>query len=180
MTSFCRNPSEWQRLDWRLIQSGSIALYFHPPVLERDLGELKAHGYAIYEFRCDSWASEEMMHRDMKQVLKFPDYYGHNLHALQDCLSDLEIPDHSGVALVLHRFDAFAKAAGATVYPHAERAVAEFVLDVLATAARYLMLTGSRFIAMVQSNDPQIGFERLGCVSATWNPKEWLNKNRGL
>jgi len=81
---------------------------------------------------------------------------------------------------VFHRFDSFAKAAGATRYPSAGRTIAEFVLDIMASTSRDQMLTGSRFLCMVQSDDPQIRFERLGCIDAMWNPREWLNKNRGL
>lgn len=129
-------------------------------------------------FHCESWISAQIMHNDLKHTLKLPDYYGSNLQALQDCLSDFKVPDAGGVALVLHRFDEFAKSAGAAIYGGAEHNVAEFVLDVLADTARYLILTGSRFLTMVQSNDPQIRFERLGCISAVWNPKEWADNNR--
>jgi hypothetical protein len=50
MAPFTRHPAEGQRLDWRLIQNGSIALYFRSSILEHDIGELKAEGYEIYEF----------------------------------------------------------------------------------------------------------------------------------
>jgi RNAse (barnase) inhibitor barstar len=178
MAPFTRHPVEGQRLDWRLIQNGSIALYFRSSILEHDIGELKAEGYEIYEFHCESWISDQIMHKDLKHTLKLPDHYGSNLQALQDCLSDFKVPDTGGVALVLHRFDEFAKSAGAAIYGGAEHNVAEFVLDVLADTARYLMLTGSRFLTMVQSNDPQIRFKKLGCISAVWNPKEWADNNR--
>ncbi len=180
MTSFSRDPSEWQRLDRQLILNGGIALYLKASILQDDTAWLKTHGYQIYELHCESWSSDAVMHQDFKHILKFPDYYGENLDALKDCLSDLEVPDSGGIALVLHRFDVFAKSAGATVYPHAQRTIAEFLLVILATTTRDLMLTGSRFITMAQSDDPRIQFEKLGSVSAIWNPKEWLNKNRGL
>ena len=180
MTAFTRDTSRWQRLDWQLLLNGGVALYFKDPILLADAGWLKDNGYLIYEFSCDKWSSIDIMHADLQDKLHFPDYYGKNLDALDDCLSDIEPPEHGGVAVVLHRFDSFAKAAGATRYPSATRTVAEFVLDSMSSTSRYQMLTGSRFLCMVQSDDPQIRFEQLGCVEAWWNPREWLNKNRGL
>jgi len=180
MTSFTRDTSEWQRLDWRLLQNGGVALYFKQQVLLEGIGWLKENGYSIYEFFCDQWTSNDIMHADLQDKMHFPDYYGKNLDALNDCLSDIEPPEHGGVAVVLHGFDSFARAAGAIRYPSASRTVAEFVLDIMASTSRYQMLTGSRFLCMVQSDDPQIRFERLGCIDAEWNPREFLNKNRGI
>jgi hypothetical protein len=42
------------------------------------------------------------------------------------------------------------------------------------------MLFGKRLIILVQSDDPLIVFDGLGGVRATWNSREWLNKNRGV
>lgn len=180
MTAFTRETSEWQRLDWQLLLNGGVTLYFNPSILLQDIAWLRENGYLAYEFSCDGWGSQAAMHADIQEKLRFPDYYGKNLDALQDCLSDVEPPANGGVCVVFHRFDSFAKAAGATRYPSASRTVAEFVLDIMASTSRYQMLTGSRFLCMVQSNDPEIRFEQIGCVDAMWNPREWLNKNRGL
>ena len=35
------------------------------------------------------WDTPEKAHADLAQALSFPDYYGHNLDALHDCLTDL-------------------------------------------------------------------------------------------
>lgn len=180
MTAFTRDTSEWQRLDWQLLLNGGVVLCFKESVLLEDVDWLQENGYLIYEFFCDQWTSVAVMHADFQDKLHFPEYYGKNLDALDDCLPDIEPPERGGVAVVLHRFDSFAKSAGAIRYPSAMRTVAEFVLDSMASTSRYQMLTGSRFLCMVQSDDPEIQFQQLGCVDAMWNPREWLNKNRGL
>lgn len=35
------------------------------------------------------WMTPQDAHRALKEALGFPDYYGHNLDALHDCLTDL-------------------------------------------------------------------------------------------
>ena len=36
-----------------------------------------------------AWNTPEKAHADLAQALNFPEYYGHNLDALHDCLTDL-------------------------------------------------------------------------------------------
>jgi RNAse (barnase) inhibitor barstar len=110
MSVFSGDPSERQQLDWQLFQNGAVALYFSTDVLSEDLLWLRDHGYEPHEFDCEQWTSPELVHSDFKRVLKFPEYYGNNLDALNDCLSDLAIPSESGTALVFHRYDSYARA----------------------------------------------------------------------
>jgi len=42
------------------------------------------------------------------------------------------------------------------------------------------LLLGQRLLALVQSDDPRIRFERIGAVPVNWNPREWLDSDRGL
>ncbi len=37
-----------------------------------------------------AWDTPEKAHADLARALKFPDYYGHNLDALMDCLRYLD------------------------------------------------------------------------------------------
>ena len=39
---------------------------------------------------CGGIATKEELHAHIAQALCFPDWYGHNLDALMDCLTDLE------------------------------------------------------------------------------------------
>jgi barstar (barnase inhibitor) len=179
MSIFANGPDDWQRLDWRLLQDGGVTLYFRQTALETDLQWLRANHYDVYNFQSGSWDSELSLHQDFQATLGFPDYYGRNFNALNDCLRDLAVPDSGGTALVLQSFDAYASGAGAATRGSG-RSDAEVVLNVLATASRTFLLYGLRFLTLVQSDDPKIHFDRLACISAHWNPKEWLNKNRGL
>lgn len=172
MAAFNDDPSEWERLDWRLFQNGAVAMYHKRDLLSEDVSWLRDHRYQVYEFNCEAWTSEATVHDEFKRTLNFPDYYGHNLNALHDSLSDIAVPNEGGVALVFYRYDNYAAIGGP--------ASAEVILDILADTSRFLLLTGRRFLVMIQSDDPRIRFEKIGCISATWNPREWLDKSRGL
>jgi|SRR5215831_6350245 len=86
--------------------------------------------------------------RPCKSGLSFPDYYGRNLDALNDCMwEDVAIPDKGSLVLVFRHYDRFANA----VQRADARSFAELVLRVFARAVRYDLLFGHRLIIAVQS-----------------------------
>jgi RNAse (barnase) inhibitor barstar len=171
MAAFSTDETEWQRLDLRLLQNSPVALYLRPAVLDEDLARLRTEGYKMDEFDCSKWHAEADFHADVAVRLAFPDYYGRNLDAFNDCIGEIEVPDSGGRAIVLRRFDSFARR---------EPRVAQVVLDILASASWHCLLFGRRLLALVQSDDPRIQFEPIGAHPALWNPREWMDKNRGL
>ena len=171
MSAFDDDPAEWQRLDWQLLQNSSINLYHSPAILAADIHWLTSNGYAVRSLEGAEWQSSQEFLVALGAVLRFPDYFGRNLNALNDCLSDLEVPQEGSMALVLHEFERFAA-------PF--RPAAQAVLDILAGNARLFLLTGRRFLTLVHSSDPGITFEPVGATPVIWNPKEWLNSKRGL
>jgi RNAse (barnase) inhibitor barstar len=171
VATFTDDPSEFQRLDWRLLQNGPVVLYLRRDVLEPDLAWLQEHHYEVKWLDCLAWSDERSMHLAMASTLSFPDYYGMNLNALNDCVSDLGIPAEGGLVLVFSRFDAFSSR-------HED--AAQGVLDILAGNARRFLLFGRRLLILVQSDDPRVCFAPVGATAVNWNPKEWLDRNRGL
>ena len=178
MATFDAQEQKKETLDWRILRDGGIALYWRREYLDQDLEWFRKQNYQIYSFDCEKWASGGM-HADFQRTLSFPSYYGSNLDALDDCLEDLSVPERGGTVMVLNRLDAFRESHGATLLPSG-RTEAEIVLDILARASRYFLLTSRRFLTLVQSDDPRIQFDRLGGIAAIWNWRESLNKNRGL
>lgn len=162
-------PAEPQRLDWRLLERGAIALYYRSSVLSADLGWLRHQNYLIHELNASAWDNADVFHADARRVLGFPAYYSSNLASWIDCLAELEVPDESGMALVFRRYDVFAKA-----QPH----LAQTILDSIESTSRRFLLTGRRLLALVQSDDPRIRFDRVGAMPVTWNPREWLDSDR--
>jgi len=171
MAIFRDEVEEFQQLDWELLRDGAINLYFRPEFLSEDVEWLRAHNYRLDSFDCSAWLSEKDMHEALASGLEFPSYYGRNLDALNDCISDLEIPEESGRVLVFHRYDLFA-----SKFPKA----AWIILDIIETNSRHQLLFGKRLLTLVQSDDPRISFEPVGGRPAMWNRREWFNQSRGL
>jgi RNAse (barnase) inhibitor barstar len=185
MANFKADEINVEQLDWIVLRDGGVCLYWQQKTLADDVNWLKSSGYRIISFdttewqSASEWESESRMHESLKAHLSFPDYYGKNLDALDECmLDDLVVPDSGGLALVLNHYDCFCKPAHNL--PLDERSTAEVVLSIFAEAVRYHMLFGRRLLILVQSDDPKIQFGRLGSVAALWNHRERLNRNRGL
>jgi hypothetical protein len=168
---FRDDPSARERLDWRLLQHGAVTLYHKRPILEAHSAWLRQMGYRVYGFDCSRWDSARAMHEDLKRVLGFPAHYAHNLASLIDTLAELEVAPDGGCALQLLRYDAFAGR---------DRELAQTLLDLVETTSRGFLLTGRRFLALVQSDDARIKFERVGARPVNWNPQEWTDADRGL
>jgi RNAse (barnase) inhibitor barstar len=185
MANFKADEVNDEQRDWIILRDGGVQLYWRQEILADDVGWLTSNGYKIISFDAaewqssSDWESENLMHDSLKARLSFPDYYGKNLDALDECiLDDLIVPDSGGLALVLNHYDRFHNTVQRLVLN--ERRVAEVVLSIFARAVQYHMLFGRRLLTLVQSDDPGIQFGRLGGVAAMWNYREWLNKNRGL
>jgi hypothetical protein len=164
-------PTEVERLDWKLLERGAVALYHKGAVLSHDLGWFRQQRYVLHEFDAAAWTTPADFHGAVKGPLGFPAYYSGNLASWIDCIAELPVPDDSGTALVFRRYDAFARS---------QPQFAQTILDSLETTSRRFLLTGRRLIAMVQSDDPRIRFERVGAMPVTWNPREWLDSDRGV
>jgi Barstar (barnase inhibitor) len=122
-------------------------------------------------------ASTAEMFDDVAARLDFPDYFGRNLDALNDCMRDVASraygwrADATGLVIVLRGFDAFTSV---------DRRIAQILLDIFADQARCAILIGNRIMCLVQSNDPRLSFDPVGAMPAMWNDAEWLNSKRGL
>lgn len=171
MAIFKNETEQFKQLDWLLLQNGAITLYLRPQLLEADVEWLREHQYRADSFDCSRWSSESEMHGALSSGLEFPDYYGRNVHALNDCLGEIEVPVEGGRVLILNRYDYFA-----AKFP----GLAWSVLDVFEINSRRLLLFGRRLIILVQSDDPGITFEPVGGRAVMWNTREWLNENREL
>ncbi|MCI0570066.1 MAG: barstar family protein [Myxococcaceae bacterium] len=169
MPSFRNVPEEWARLDFRLLQNGACHLYWRSSILEEDTRWLEQNEYVVRRFDCALWTDEPAMHQALAQALGFPDYYGRNLNALNDCLPDVCGTESECLALRFEHFDSF-------VRRHPD--VAHAVLDVIETASRRCLLWGARLLALAHSEDPHLTLPPVGASAVDWNPREFLLSSR--
>ena len=160
-------------MDWYLLRGGAVHLYWQMSVLDEAVGWLRDHGYQIVELDAQGWMIEVDMNEDLADAFGFralyPNYRGRSLDALNDFLGDVAMydygarPDATGTVLVLLHFDAFA---------HRQQRAAWALLDIWANAARTGMLVGHRMLCLLQSDDPEIGFDPVGATPVMWRLTE--------
>ena len=147
-------------VDFRLVHNTFVTMFWRSSLLDETVGWLRSHAYRVVEFDAGSWSSDADMYDDVALALNFPDYFGRNLDALNDCMRDVASGDYAwdadantGLVIVLRAFDAFTGV---------DRRTAQNMLDIFADQARCAILIGHRIICLVQSNDPRLAFEPGG------------------
>ncbi|MFM9444635.1 barstar family protein [Streptomyces acidiscabies] len=153
-----------------------VTLFWRKRLLTQAVERLEDRGFRVIRLEAGQWNTEQDMHHAMAATLDFPDYYGRNLDALNDCLGDVacyggydDAPEGTGLVLVFTDYDQFA-----ATCPRA----AQVVLDIIADQARQAAVLRHRLICLVQSNDPQIRFEPVGAMPVMWNSDEWSDASR--
>jgi barstar (barnase inhibitor) len=167
--------ADLRRLDYQLMANTFVTLFWRLSLFDEAVGWMADHGYTIVRLDARRWFTEADMHRDVASALDFPDYYGHNLDALNDCLRDVvdyrygTTEEATGLLLAFTGYHAFAQA---------HRRCAGDVLDIIAIRSRSAALIGHRMLCLAQSDDPQIAFEPVGATPVMWNHAEWLDARR--
>src|SRR4051794_26826167 len=97
-------------VDFRLMANGPVTLFWQVSILNEACTWLTDHGYQVTHADAGDWESAADMHRELAFLLQFPDYYGKNLDALNDCLGDVAACEYgasaeaAGLALVLEHY----------------------------------------------------------------------------
>jgi RNAse (barnase) inhibitor barstar len=169
MTAFEDVPETYARLDWSLLQNGFVTLYWRKDLLDEDLKCLRENSYTLTEFDAIEWNSESRLHVAFAAAFAFPSYYGCNLDALNDCLSDIPIPNSGGLVILIRNFDGFIAQNPST---------SKALLGILNERCRVASLFGQRMIVLLNVRDPQFRIGVFGELTACWNPKEFLDSSR--
>ena len=156
-------------LESRLLQNGCVVMYHNPFLMEEHSSELVRSGWKFQEIYLANDGSHEEFYDHVSMQLGFPDYFGRNLDALNDCLKDVVLPEGGRLALGLIRFDLLAQK---------DASFAHAVLDILAGMERRCLMKNERILLLVQSSDPDLHFPPVGGTPVLWNFKEWLNAHR--
>ncbi|WP_042390636.1 barstar family protein [Streptacidiphilus melanogenes] len=152
-----------------------VTLYWRTARFDEAADRLRRAGFAVVVLDASGWTTDDAFHTDVAAALDFPDYYGANLDAFNDCLGDVMggaygVPqDAPGVALAFTHYDVFAAACPRE---------AHVVLDIVADHARRAAVFGGRLLCLVQSDDPDLRQEPVGAQPVLWNRYEWLDSSR--
>jgi hypothetical protein len=76
-------------VDFRLVHNTFVTMFWRLSLLDETTEWLRSHAYDVVEFDAASWASAAEMFDDVAAGLDFPDYFGRNLNALNDCMRDV-------------------------------------------------------------------------------------------
>lgn len=151
------------RLDWKIFQNGWSSLYHKTEILEKDLDWFTNAGFRVIIIDCSAWSSHSAMHDDLQKTLSFPDFYGRNFDALNDCLADIKIPGE-GLVVVLQSFDRL------------EKETAHNIVDIFAQKSRYHMLFGRKLLLLLQVTQPAFQLPAVGACPVFWNGAEFFTK----
>jgi RNAse (barnase) inhibitor barstar len=162
-------PDDETTLEHRLLQNGCVVLYLNPFLMEEHSGLLVQSGWQFKEVYVGETGTINEFFDHVAMALEFPDYFGRNLDAFRDCLSDLTFREGLKLAFGLTRFDLVAKQ---------DAAFANAVLDIFAEVERHCLMEGGRVLFLVQSSDPDIHFPVVGATPVLWNFEEWLDSKR--
>lgn len=154
--------------DIEILKYGSICKYYKNSILDEDVNWFIDNRFDVYDINTKNW-NKKNFHKEIKLNLNFPDYYGENMDAFNDCLTDMNNPRYKGVIIVFRRYDEFL---------NNDRNSAELILDIIARQSRIWLLNGQKLISLIQSNDPNLVLSKLGGVSPSWNSSEWFNSDR--
>ncbi|MDT0343521.1 barstar family protein [Streptomyces litchfieldiae] len=140
------------RLDLELLRNGHVTRFSTRKALDAAVAGLQHLGYRVHVIDAARWHDQRAMHRDLAGALRFPDYYGHNLDALNDMFRDIAaFRSHgtdlsaTGTALALPGFGLF----------HArEERTAHALLDMFAAQARAALLGLHPMLCLVGSDRP--------------------------
>jgi RNAse (barnase) inhibitor barstar len=153
----------------RLSRTTFVTLYWRRPLLDETTAALRIQGCRVVQVDTTDWAGRADLHRALAAALEFPDYYGQNFDALNDCLRDLFDDTTAPLALVLTGFDHFART---------DPEAAHILLDIVAGQARSHAVAGLHLLCLVQTDDPGLTLEPVGAMPVEWNDAEWLTSRR--
>jgi RNAse (barnase) inhibitor barstar len=149
------------RLDWAVLQNGWSSLYCREDILEKDLLWFRDANFSVIEMDCLGWTNMDVIHASLRTALDFPDYYGNNWDALNDCLSDVAILEE-GLVVVLRHFDQVKSEWGL------------HIADIFANNSRRHLLFGRKLILLMQVSSRKFELPKVGGCPVVWNAREFF------
>ena len=169
MASFSPDAVYTHPLDLALLRDGPVTLIQREQVLARTVDALRGAGYSVVELDAAEWDAAAM-HAALASAFDSPDYFGHNLDALDECLSDVaegrfgwSPATAAGLTVVVRHFDAFWTR---------HRDLAQALADVAVRQSRYGLLFGHRLPWLLQTTRHRVALDPVGCARVTRSPQD--------
>ena len=153
------------RLDWAILRNGWSTLYCKQAVLETDLVWFRKEDFEIIDIDCSDWDTPESIHESLSRNLSFPGYYGYNLDALNDSLSNVQIST-AGLIVVLRNFHL------------AEADIRQKIVDIFANNSRRHILFGRKLILLLQVDSRDFDVADVGSCPVPWNNAEFSRSKK--
>jgi RNAse (barnase) inhibitor barstar len=129
-----------------LLESNRGGVWYLPAHVDvKSLKELaKRHGFAFFHIEGKNITRKEQLLNHVATALRFPDHFGNNWDALEECLSDLEWVDADGYLLYYDHTDGLLEA-----HPDQFETLVEILRDSVASwkgdgSAMIVLLSGSK------------------------------------
>jgi len=171
MTVWSEEESLSGSIDFQIARDGFVNLFSNNGLLSESETWLAERGYQMIRFDAASWPPT--LHVDVAREFHFPSYYGHNLDALADCLSDVAAANYgwrdpsdsvpTGLVIVFQNFS--------TVLGYDSK-LASAVLNIFARAAAEAALFGNRMLVLVRVDESDAEV-KLNPQPIVWNSREW-------
>ncbi|MAX35830.1 barstar family protein [Gimesia sp.] len=159
-----------KELDYQILADGPVTKYYSIELLDQHQNWFSEHGYQIYCFDAKTWYSRDNFYSDIHDGFEFPEYFGRNWDAFNDCISDM-VSENGKVLVVIKNFDR---------WHQEDLSSAMLFLNYMVHQTYQFLLEGKRWITLIQSNTPSLDVSDAGAMPVYWNRKEWMNKDRGL
>ena len=167
------SEDDFKRADWPLLQNGAVNLFFAKSYLEETQAQLRALDYEVIEIiyeAADSFRSALTVALRWQQQFGYSPWTG-NLDALDDAFSSFPFRPSKSAAICVSNYDWLMRE---------NEHLGQTFLDIIENQSKSHLLHGCRLLALIQTNDPKISFEKLGARAAQWNRRERMMKDRGL
>lgn len=113
----------------------------------------KRAGFAFFHVEGRNIVRKEQLLNHVATTLRFPEHFGHNWDALEECLTDLEWVDAEGYVLYYDHIDPFLGA---------QPEQFETLVEILRDAVRSWKEDGTAMIALLHGTKAPKGVPRLG------------------
>jgi RNAse (barnase) inhibitor barstar len=90
-----------------ILADAAKAGVYHLPHIDREplFTAAEANGFGVFRIDLSACADKNQMLDAISQAMSFPDWFGHNLDALADCLQDLSWHPAEGYLVLLEHCD---------------------------------------------------------------------------